>query len=255
MAAVAGAATLNPDAGLALGALTAGTLALLSGYYVVAGLDRKLVEQLQEEDQGQERDRQAAELERVLAQADPSVRSTLQQCFALYDAIEAVFADGIEDDVEAILQNSRADLQALRARAIAMCKLHQRLDAIVQQSNAQTLYADVQRMDRELSHLPEGATRDALHAARESSVRALEQWNSAFEKRSQVQSVLTLIQNNLQEFKLAMELRKADVAMGTSTSGRDISELQQRLVAAGDACDELVGRAPSARDRQRRRVS
>jgi hypothetical protein len=254
MAAVAGAATLTPDAGMALGALTAGTLALLSGYYVVAGFDRKLVEQLQNEEQGVAQNLEAAELARVLAQADPAIQAQVQQCFALYDAIEAVFADGIQDDVEAILQNSRSDLMALRARAIAMCKLHQRLDAIVRESNAQALYADVQRMDRELSNMSEGATRDALLAARQSSVRALEQWNNAFEKRAQVGNVLTLIQNNLQEFKLAMELRKADAAIGTSTAG-DISELQQRLVAAGDACDELVGRAPGSRQRQRRRVS
>jgi hypothetical protein len=68
--------------------------------------------------------------------------------------------------------------------------------------------------------------------------------------------VLTLIENSLQEFKLAMELRKADAALGSRATGRDVSELQSRLIAAGQACDELVGRAPStARGRQRRRVS
>jgi hypothetical protein len=71
-----------------------------------------------------------------------------------------------------------------------------------------------------------------------------------------VENVLTLIENSLQEFKLAMELRKADATLGSATAGRDVSDLQSRLIAAGQACDELVGRAPStARARERRRVS
>jgi hypothetical protein len=256
VAAVAGAATLTPDVGLALGALTAGTLAVLSGYYVVAGFDRGLVEQLQAEEAGQARDREHAETARLVAAAEPAVRAQLERCLSLHETIEAVFVDGIDDDVEAILQNSRGDVGALRARAIAMVKLHQRLGAIVQQSNESALHAELKRLDRQLSGAPEGPVRDGMLAARESTVRALEQWRSAADKQQQVQSVLTLIENSLQEFKLAMELRKADAALGSATAGRDVSELQSRLIAAGQACDELVGRAPSTpRGRQRRRVS
>lgn len=256
VAAVAGAAALTPDVGLALGALTAGTLAVLSGYYVVAGFDRGLVEQLQAEESGQEKAREQAEMARLIAQAEPAIRAQLERCFALHDAIEAVFSDGIDDDVEAILQNSRSDLDTLRARAVSMLKLHQRLAAIVQQSNESSLHAELKRLDRQLPGAPEGPVREGMLAARESTVRALEQWRNASDKQTQVGNVLTLIENSLQEFKLAMELRKADAALGSRATGRDVSELQSRLIAAGQACDELVGRAPSAaRGRQRRRVS
>ncbi len=257
LTAVAGAAALTPDVGLALGALTASTFALLSGYYVVAGFDRRLVSQLQEEEQGAAKDLEQGELSQVLATSDPVLRAQLERCLTLYDTIEAVFSDGIDDPVEVILQNSRGDLKALRTRAVAMVKLHQRLAVIVGQSNAASLYRDVQRMDQDLSQATEGPVRDALLAARESSVRALEQWRNAHDKQAQVQSVLTLIENNLQEFKLEMELRKADAALGGVTSGRDVSELGARLVAAGEACDELVGRPSSSSPRQRgrRRVS
>jgi hypothetical protein len=256
VAAVAGAATLTPDVGLALGALTAGTLAVLTGYYVVAGFDRGLVAQLQAEEAGQEKDREQAEMARLIAAAEPAIRAQLERCFGLYDAIEAVFSDGIDDDVEAILQNSRGDLATLRTRAVSMLKLHQRLGAIVQQSNESALHAELKRLDRQLPGTAEGPVRDGMLAARESTVRALEQWRNASDKQMQVANVLTLIENSLQEFKLAMELRKADAALGSATAGRDVSELQSRLIAAGQACDELVGRAPSpARGRQRRRVS
>jgi hypothetical protein len=111
-------------------------------------------------------------------------------------------------------------------------------------------------MDQNLSRLGEGSVRDALLAARESSVRMLEQWQDAFAKRQQVTSVLTLIENNLQEFKLAMELRKADATLGTTATGPDVSDLQMRLAAAGQACDELVGQAArSGRSSRERRVS
>jgi hypothetical protein len=53
-----------------------------------------------------------------------------------------------------------------------------------------------------------------------------------------------------------MELRKADAAMGAETAGPEISELQARLVAAGEACDELVGGAAhEGRGRARRRAT
>jgi hypothetical protein len=65
-----------------------------------------------------------------------------------------------------------------------------------------------------------------------------------------------LLENSLQEFKLGMELRKADATLGSAAAGRDVSELQSRLIAAGQACDELVGRAPATKGtRERRRVS
>jgi hypothetical protein len=256
VAAVAGAAALTPDVGLALGALTAGTLAVLSGYYVVAGFDRGLVAQLQGEETEQDKSREQAETARLIAAADPAIRAQLTRCLTLYEAIESVFTDGIDDEVEAILQNSRGDLDALRARAVSMVKLHQRLSGIVQHSNESALHAELKRLDRDLGSAPEGPVRDAMQAARESSVRALEQWRGAADKQRQVENVLTLIENSLQEFKLAMELRKADATLGSATAGRDVSELQSRLIAAGQACDELVGRAPStARARQRRRVS
>jgi hypothetical protein len=90
-----------------------------------------------------------------------------------------------------------------------------------------------------------------LESARQSTERTYKQWLAAVDKQTQIRSVLTVIETNLQEFKLAMELRKADAAMGQQTSGPDVTELQQRLVAAGEACDELVGGANRARRRRR----
>jgi hypothetical protein len=108
-------------------------------------------------------------------------------------------------------------------------------------------------MDHQLSRAPEGSGRDALLSARESTARTLAQWQTAVEKQGQVRSVLTMIDSNLQEFKLAMELRKADAAMGAHTAGADVSELQSRLTAAGEACDELMGRQPAGGRRRVRR--
>jgi len=51
-----------------------------------------------------------------------------------------------------------------------------------------------------------------------------------------------------------MELRKADAALGAGSTAPDVTELQSRLAAAGEACDELIGRArarPPARARTR----
>ena len=109
-------------------------------------------------------------------------------------------------------------------------------------------------MERELARTPEGPVRDALLAAHESTERTLKQWTAALEKQHQIRSVLTVIESNLQEFKLAMELRKADAAMGAN-QGHNVNELQQRLIAAGRACDELVGRTSIMGDRRSRRVS
>jgi hypothetical protein len=248
--AVAGASLLNPDTGLAIGVLTAGVGTLLAGYRVVAGFDRRLVAQLQEDEKARADEVTRAELGQVLNEADPELRTQLQRILHTHREIEAVFADGDHDPVEAILANSRQDLTALRDRAIAMVKLFRRLTGILQQADGRWLEQEAWRMDTELSHMPEGAVRDALLAARESTVRALEQWRAALEKQAQVRSILTLIENNLSEFKLGMELRKADAAMGTQASAPQVSELQERLAAAGEACDELIGR-PSAVPRRR----
>jgi len=253
--AVAAASALNPDAGLAIGALTAGTGVLLAGYYVVAGFDRKLAALHEAEDGEQALAHEQDELSRLLVTSEPEMRAQLERCLSLYAAIDVQFSDGIDDAVEAVLQNSRGDLATFKARAIDMVKLYHRLSAVVRESNANALMAEVRRMDQNLSRLTEGSVRDALLAARESSVRMLEQWQDAFAKRQQVASVLTLIENNLQEFKLAMELRKADATLGTAASGPDVSDLQARLTAAGQACDELVGRSARGRSSRERRVS
>src|SRR5688572_3955771 len=79
---VAAATALTPQAGLALGALTAGTGVLLAGYYVVAGFDRKLVAQLQDDARARERGLAQAELGRVLSGCEPAVRAQLERCLA-----------------------------------------------------------------------------------------------------------------------------------------------------------------------------
>jgi len=146
----------------------------------------------------------------------------------------------------------------LRDRAVSMVKLHRRLREIIQQSDGRWLEQEVNRMQADLSRTPEGGVRTALEAAMESTERTLVQWRAAVDKQMQIRSVLTMIESNLQEFKLAMELRKADAAMGSqSSSAPEVSELQARLAAAGEACDELVGRssvAPRARARVRPRA-
>jgi hypothetical protein len=255
--AAATASALNPEVGLALGALAAGTGVLVAGYYVVAGFDRGLEALLTQESHGRERMAEQNELSLVLATADPLLRAQLERCLDLYATTEAVFRDNVSDSVEDLLKSSLGDLEALKRRAVAMVKLHQRLTVVVQSSNAENLAQDVRRMDRELAQLPESSVRDALLAARQSSVRALEQWQGALEKRSQVASVLTLIENSLREFKLGVELRKADATIGGSTAEHDVSELSARLIAAGQACDELVGGASSPEPvrRQRRRAT
>ncbi|MEJ7731953.1 MAG: hypothetical protein WKG00_22425 [Polyangiaceae bacterium] len=243
VAAVASAAALNADVGLALGALTAGVGSLLAGYWVTAGFDTKLVKQLQDEEQSKGAQLAAGEIQRVVYEAEPEIRPVLERILHYHATIEAAFADGIDDQVEAILQNSRPDLLALRDRAVAMVKLYRRLREIIQQSDGRWLEQEVRRMESQLQRAPEGAVRDALLAAKESTERTLAQWRAAVDKQMQVGSVLTVIETNLQEFKLAMELRKADAAMGSQTTGTEVSELQARLSAAGEACDELVGRS------------
>jgi hypothetical protein len=251
--AIAAGATLNPDVGMALGALAAGVGSALVAWWVTAGYDTKLVRQLQAEEASALQQNEAIDIQQAIYQADPEVKPLLERILFYHAGIDAAFADGIDDQVEAILQSSRDDLKALRDRAIAMSKLHRRLREIVQQSDGNWLHQEVQRMDAQLSRSAEGGGRDALLAARESTARTLAQWQTAVDKQGQVRSVLTMIDSNLQEFKLAMELRKADAAMGAQTAGADVSELQSRLTAAGEACDELMGRQTSGARRRVRR--
>jgi hypothetical protein len=253
LAAVAAASTLNPDVGMALGALTAGVGSVLAGYYVTAGFDKRLVKQLQDESAGKEQQNEAAQIQRTLYEAEPELRQVLERILFYHSNIEQAFADGIDDSVESILQNSRDALRGMRDRALAMSKLHHRLREIVQQSDGRFLYQEVERMENQLSRAPEGASRDALLAAKESTERTLNEWKAAIDKQGQVRNVLTMIESNLQSFKLAMELRKADAAMGSEHATSDVSDLQARLAAAVQACDDLVGRgsvAPRARARR-----
>ena len=250
--AAASASSLNAEVGLALGALTAFMGVILALYVIVGGFDRKLVEQLQREEVAKLESDKAGQLEQAIMESQPELRPTLERIVALHASIESAFADGIDDAVEAILVGSRDDLRELRDRAIGMSKLHQRLHQIVLQSDGRRLYDDLHRMAAEIDRTQPGAVRDALESARQSTERTYKQWLAAMDKQTQIRSVLTVIETNLQEFKLAMELRKADAVMGQQTTGPDVSELQQRLVAAGQACDELVGGA--ARGRQRRRA-
>jgi hypothetical protein len=249
---VAAASALNADVGLSLGALAAGIGTLLAGYYVTAGFDTKLVKQLQQEGQDKGRAQEQDAIQRAVWEAEPEMRPMLERILHYYGSIEMAFDDGIDDRVEAILQNSRPDLRALRDRAVSMVKLHRRLREIIQQSDGRWLDQEVRRMAAELERTPEGPVHDALVAAKESTERTLAQWLSAIEKQKQVRSVMTVIESNLQEFKLAMELRKADQALGAVASGTDVSELQARLAATGQACDELVGRTSQVPRRARR---
>ena len=254
LAAVGTSAALNPDVGLGMGALVAAVGTILAGYYVTAGFDRKLVLNLQAEADEQQLAGKAHEVAHIVATADPSLQPILQRILFYHQSIEAAFVDGIDDSVEAILQNSRGDLAALRDRALAMVQLFQKLTQIIHQSDGRWLASEVDRMDRELAATPEGAVRDALAAARGSTQRALDQWQAAIDKQRQVKSVLTVIESNLQEFKLAMELRKADAVLSNQAAAPDVSELQARLAAAGQACDELVGRDEPRRRTTRRRA-
>ena len=254
LAAVGTAAALNPDVGLGMGALVTAVGTLLAGYYVTAGFDRKLASNLQAEAADRDEAGKAQQVAHIVATADPSLQPVLQRILFYHQSIETAFVDGIDDSVEAILQNSRGDLGALRDRAISMVQLFQKLTQIIHQSDGRWLASEVQRMDRELGLTPQGPVRDALEAARTSTERALGQWQAAIDKQRQVKSLLTMIESNLQEFKLAMELRKADAVLSNQDRAPDVSELQARLAAAGQACDELVGRDEPRRRTTRRRA-
>ena len=249
LTAVGTATALDPGVGLSLGALTAAAGSLVYGYWVTAGFDKKIVEQLQEEASEQERAMDVRELEQVVAWADPDIRAQIQRILYTYDNIEAVFLDNQTDAVERILESSRDDLRELRDRAVTMVKLYQRLRQIVQGSDGPWLTHELNRLGAESAQAPPGPVRDALEEAKRSTERALGQWRAAIDKQQQIRSMLTVIETNLQEFKLAMELRKADAAMGAQAEMPNVTELQGRLVAAGEACDELVGQKRAQRMR------
>ena len=253
VAAVASSAALSPDVGLSLGMLTAGVGTALAGYFITAGFDKGLNEQLIEEAQEAEVAQAGQEVQAVIWNADPQIRPVLERVVWYYDTIEAVFNDGHTDTVEAVLQGSRTDLKALRDRALAMAKLYVRLRTIIQQSDPRYLQSEIERMEKELQRTQPGATHDVLSAAKASTERTLAQWQAAVDKQRQITGVLTMIESNLQEFKLAMELKKADAAIGAETAGTpNVSELQSRLQAATEACDELVGGGTRGRRRARR---
>ena len=197
-------------------------------------------------------DEEESKIQQAILDAEPQLRERLQRIVQHHTSIEAEF-EGEHDQVEALLASSRTDLTALRDRAVAIVGLHKRLNDIIRQSDGQGLYAEIKRMEAQLRSTPEGSVRDALKGALESTQRTHAQWRAAIDKQSQIEAVLTIIETNLQEFKLAMELRKADAAMSSSSAGLEVNELQARLAAAGQACDELVGRQTSSTKRRRRR--
>jgi hypothetical protein len=244
LTAVGAASALNPDTGLALGALVAGLGTVIAGYFVTAGFDRRLVAQLQAERAEAGLLADAEDVRAKVASAHPEIRPVVERIVALHASIEAVFTDGIDDAVERILDGSRGDLRALRDRATRTVELYRRLGEVIQEADGRRLYDELNRLHAEVSQLPPGPARQARQEALASAERAYAQWRSALDRQHQVLSVLTVIEKNLEEFKLAMALRKADVVEGAEDA-TNVSELQARLVAAGQACDELVGRSPA----------
>ena len=252
IASVGTASMLNADTGLALGALVAGLGTVLAGYYVTAGFDRGLVKRLQEEKVQQGAVSDAKSLQQAVWNAAPEIRPVLERIVITHQAIEAVFTDGIDDSVERILDSSRDDLRALRDRAVKMGDLYRRLGEVIHQSDGRRLFDEMNRLKAQLGRIPEGPARKAQQEAFESAERTYGQWHAAIEKQNQVKNVLTVIEKNLEEFKLAMALRKAAAIDGES-GATNVSELQARLSAAGEACDQLVGR-PSGEFQRARRV-
>ena len=249
--AVVASGALNPDTGMAVGALVAGVGTLLAGWYVTAGYDRKLVAQLQAEEARESSEAEEQDIQTTVWNADPHIRPLLERILHTHASIEHVFNDGIDDPVERILQGSRGDLKALRDRAIKMVKLHKRLAEIIRQSDGRRLWDEMNRLKAQVERSKDGPSRKARQEAFNSAERTYKQWQAAVDKQNQIQSVLTVIDKNLEEFKLAMALRKAD-AIDTDEGAPNVSELQARLTAAGEACDELVGRLTPDTRRSRR---
>jgi hypothetical protein len=251
LAAIGGATALNPDTGLLLGALVAAVGTTIAGYYVTAGFDRGLVEQLQAEKARAGAVLEAKELERLLVETHPEIRANIERILATHAAIEAVFLDGVDDSVERILDASRADLKALRDRAVNLVALYRRLGEVIEQADGRRLWNELNRLKAEAASLPPGAAKHSAEEAFASTERTYAQWHNAVEKHRQVKHVLTVIEKNLEEFKLVMALRKADAVDGGSEAV-NVSEFQSRLHAAVQACDELVGRPTDARRNPRR---
>lgn len=242
---------LNAGAGLGLGGLVAGVGAVLAGYYVVSGFDRGLVDALQKERaEGQLETRRSA-ITSIVSSAPDELRPIAERVVANYDAIEQYFTDGISDQVEAVLQTSLGDLEALRDRAVSLVGLHNQLSGILRQVDVYALNSELQRTTSQLQASPPGQASEALLAAQESTQKAIAKYQAAQQKQQQVRNVMTVIDTSLQEFKLAMELRKADATLSSDSGAPDVSELQLRLEAAGQACDELVGGTRRARQRAR----
>lgn len=252
-AAVASGSALNPDVGMALGALAATVGAVIAGYFVTAGFDKKLVAQLQREAQQKAEHAEAGDLQRAIWEAEPELKPLIERILFYQGNIEQTFADGIDDPIEAVLQSSREAIRGMRDRAVALVKLHGRLRQIIQQTDSRGLYEEIERMNGQLGRIGEGAARDALVAAKESAENTLGEWKAAIDKQAQIRSVLAMIESTLQGFKLKMELRKADATMGSERATTDVGDLQARLAAAVEACDELSGRTARAPRRVRRR--
>ena len=251
LTAVASATALNPDTGLALGALVAAIGSTIAGYYVTAGLDRSLVEQLQTEGVEARAATDARKLEALVSVTPPEIRGHVERILATHAAIEAVFLDGIDDSVERILDSSRPDLRALRDRAVSLVELYRRLGEVIQQADGQRLWTELNRLKSDAANLPPGSAKRSAEEAFASAERTYAHWHAAVDKHRQVKHVLTVIEKNLEEFKLAMELRKADALHGESAAV-NVSEFQSRLSAAVEACEELVGRSSETRRNPRR---
>lgn len=253
---VAAASFLNPDTGLALGVLVAGVGTLIGGYYVTAGFDRRLVERLQGEKVEADARLDAEHLQAVAEGAHPEIRPVLLRIVATHASIEAGFAEGAGDAVDRVLQGSRDDLRALRDRALKLVDVYRRLSDVILQSDGRRLYDEMNRLKAALDRMRAGPARKAQEEACVSAERTYSQWHAAVDKQRQIGSVFTVIEKNLEEFRLAMALRKVDALEGEGEGAQaNVSELQARLTAAVEACDQLVGRAsPAARRAGRARA-
>jgi hypothetical protein len=251
---VAAASLLNPDTGLALGVLVAGVGSLIGGYYVTAGFDRRLVERLQSEKAEAGARLDLEHIEAIASNAHPEIRPVLLRIIATHASIEEGFAEGAGDAVERVLQGSRDDLRALRDRALKLVDVYKRLSDVIRQSDGRRLDDEVHRLQAALARMPAGPARQAQEEACASAERTYTQWQTALDKQRQVGSVFTIIEKNLEEFRLAMALRKVDALEGEDGT-TNVSELQGRLTAAVEACDQLVGRtSPTARRARRARA-
>lgn len=249
LTAVGTASMLNPDTGLAFGTLVAGVGTVLAGYFITAGFDSGLVKQLQAEKQAEGALLDDKKLQEAVWNAPVELRPLLERIVTVHASIEAVFNDGLDDAVERILEASRPDLRALRDRALKLSELYRRLGDVIQQTDGHRMYNELNRLKGELGHMPPGPGRAAQEEALASAERTYAQWHNAVAQQKQVTNVLTVIEKNLEEFKLTMALRKAALVDGEE-GATNVSELQERLTAAGQACDQLVGSRGSVAPRR-----